>query len=425
LTPVLDNTCGEAMASRTPTERLSWGPESTHYSDEFESRKSKLTIIVAGRFLLFFRGCVKYLSASGFEVSAISSPGPEQEPLLAEGAKLLHVPMEREISPLRDLVSLWRLWRLLRQMRPDLTNSGNPKAGLLGGLAAVLARVPCRVYALHGLRLETTTGLKRRLLTLTERIACKCAHRVVCDSASLRQRAIDLGLVEAAKARVFTCHGIEIERYAGTEVNLARAIELRRQLNLPKESLVIGFVGRLTRDKGIPELAEAYWKLRGDFPSLRLLLVGDEESGDAVPPEVWKRIEADPQILRPGFVPDTAAYYQLMDIHVLPSWREGFGLVNIEAQAAGKPVVTTQATGAIDSVQDGYTGIVVPVGDSLALARAMGELLRDEAKRREMGRRGQEWVAREFSRDKVMAALANEYRNLIRERLAPRRMHVS
>ncbi len=387
-------------------------------------RKSKLAIIVAGRFLLFFRGCVERLRERGFEVSTISSPGPEQEPLLAEGAVLYYVPMEREIAPLRDLVSLWRLWRLLRRVRPDLTNSGNPKAGLLGGLAAVLAGVPCRIYALHGLRLETTAGLKRRILTWTERIACKCAHRVVCDSASLRQRAIDLGLVPAAKTRVHTCHGIEIERYADSDENLARAAELRRQLNLPNDCLVIGFVGRLTRDKGIPELAEAYWQLRSEFPGLHLLLVGDEESGDPIPPEIWKGIEADPLILRPGFVPDTAAYYQLMDIHVLPSWREGFGLVNIEAQAAGKPVVTTQATGAIDSVLDGTTGILVPVGDASALARAIGELLRDGAKRREMGRRGREWVAREFTRDTVMAALAEEYRGLMQERFERSRRHV-
>ncbi|MGD1062048.1 MAG: glycosyltransferase family 4 protein [Terracidiphilus sp.] len=418
--------CAPAGAGKSAAPQRTNGDHAPVYREGASGlQRSKLAIIVAGRFLLFFRGCVERLRASGFDVSAISSPGPEQAPLVAEGATLFYVPMEREISPLHDLVALWRLWRLLRRVQPDLTNSGNPKAGLMGGLAAVLARVPCRIYALHGLRLETTAGLKRRILTWTERIACKCAHRVVCDSASLRQRAIDLGLVEAAKTRVITCHGIEIERYAATEENLVKAKELRRQLNLPKDSPVIGFVGRLTRDKGIPELAEAYWQLRGDFPSLRLLLVGDEESGDPVPPEVWKRIAADPLILRPGFVPDTAAYYQLMDIHVLPSWREGFGLVNIEAQAAGKPVVTTQATGAIDSVQDGYTGIVVPVGDASSLARALGELLRDDAKRREMGRRGQEWVVREFSRDKVMAALAEEYHCLIRERLAPRHRHVS
>ena len=384
------------------------------------SRRPKLVIIVTAKFLLFFRGCIANLRNSGFDVSAISSPGPEQEVIRAEGASIFDVPMNREISLLDDLVSLWRLWRVLRRIRPDITNSGNPKAGLLGGLAAVLAGVPCRIYALHGLRLETTTGVKRRILVWTEQIACRCAHRVICDSPSLRQRAIDLGLVESAKTLSLTCHGVEVERYAGTEENMARADELRNELDLPKDVLVIGFVGRLTRDKGIPELIEAYRDLRNDFRELRLLLVGDFEDGDPVPPSVRTRIENDPLILRPGFVPDTSAYYQLMDVLVLPTWREGFGLVNIEAQAAGKPVVTTRATGAIDSVQDGKTGLLVPVGDAPALARAIGSLLGDAAKRKEMGRRGQEWVTCEFSRGKVLTELAREYHSLILEKLGPR-----
>lgn len=390
---------------------------STRAASRSDMQNRKMAIVVAGRFLLFFRGCIGSLSDSGFEVSAISSVGPEQEALRAEGATLFQVSMEREIAPLKDLVSLWRLWRLLRRIRPHLTNSGNPKAGLLGGLAAVLAGVPCRVYALHGLRLETTTGLKRMILTWAEKIACKCAHRVICDSASLCRRAIDLGLLPEAKARVHTCHGIDIERFLATPANLARAEELRVQLDLPESVPVIGFVGRLTRDKGIPELIESYWSLRESFPDLRLLLVGDYESGDMISPKLWERVEADPLILLPGFVGDTSAYYHLMDIHVLPTWREGFGLVNIEAQAAGKPVVTTRATGAVDSVCDGSTGLLVPVGDVRALEDAISGLLHDHARRRDMGRCGCEWVSRTFPRNKIMGDLANEYHNLLSERL--------
>ena len=337
--------------------------------------------------------------------------------LREEGASVIGVPMNREISPFADLISIWRLWRVLRRMRPEITNSGNPKAGLLGGLAAVLARVPCRIYALHGLRLETTTGMKRWILVWTEKIACRCAHRVICDSPSLRQRAIDLGLVESAKALVFTCHGVEIERYVESTENLARVQALRRELNLPESSLVIGFVGRLTRDKGIPELLDAFWELRKDFPELRLLLVGEFEDGDPVPLDVRTRIESDPLIVRPGLVADTSAYYHLMDVLALPTWREGFGLVNIEAQAAGKPVVTTRATGAVDSVQDGKTGILVPVGDASALACALRSLLGDAGGRHAMGRSGQSWVRQEFSRDKILTALAHEYHSLLLDRL--------
>jgi len=257
---------------------------------------------------------------------------------------------------------------------------------------------------------------------MTERIACKSAHRVICVSPSLRQRAIDLGLVTSDKTVVLasgSSKGVEVERFLPTAENLARAEELRCGLNLPKGVPVLGFVGRFTRDKGIPELVEAYRELRAEYPELRMLLVGDFEDGDPVPEKVRKQITGDAQVVRPGFVADTSPYYHLMDVLVLPTYREGFPGVPLEAQAAGKPVVTTNATGAIDSVQDGKTGVLVPAGDASALARAIGSLLADPAKREEMGHQGQDWVTREFAGDRVRAALVNEYQRLTREKLGP------
>lgn len=272
--------------------------EASQLKSADSSRRPRLVIIMTTtQFFMSFRGYIDNLLSSGFDISVISSPRPEQEMIRVAGATIVDVPINREISPSDDLVSLWRLWRALRRLRPDITDCGTPKAGLLGGLAAVLAGVPCRIYTLHGLRLETTTGMKRKILVWAEWIACRCAHRVICVSQSLRQRAIDLGLVESAKTLVLangTCHGVEVERFAGTAENMARAGELRRELNLPKDSLVIGFVGRLTRDKGIPELMEAYWDLRSDLRELRLLLVGDFEDGDPVPLSVRARIRAIP-----------------------------------------------------------------------------------------------------------------------------------
>jgi lipopolysaccharide/colanic/teichoic acid biosynthesis glycosyltransferase len=228
--------------------------------------------------------------------------------------------------------------------------------------------------------------------------------------------------VERKKAVVLasgTCNGIDVERYQPTVENVARAEELRHGLDLPTDVPVIGFVGRFTRDKGIPELMDAYEELRGEYPALRLLLVGDFEDGDSVPRSVRLRIENDQRVIRTGFVPDTAPYYHLLDVLVLPTFREGFPGTPLEAQAAGKPVVTTKATGAVDSVQDGKTGLVVPVGDALALARAIRSLLNNPTKRAEMGRRGQEWIKRDFAGERVRAALVQEYKDLIRENLGP------
>lgn len=369
----------------------------------------------------FLRGHSEKLKSMGFEVAFLSSNGVASCKFSeAEGIECLTVPMAREPSPFADFISLCKIAIVLLRFHPTLTNFGTPKAGLLGNIAALLTRVPCRIYTLHGLRLETATGMKLRILRCTEWIACKCAHRVICVSPSLRQRAIGLGLVEPAKAFVLgcgTCNGVELERFLPTPAMMEHCAELRRELNLSIDVPVIGFVGRFTRDKGIVELLHAFDELRREYPALQLLLVGDFEDGDPVSQSVRTRIESDPCIIRPGFVPDTSPYYHLMDVFVLPTYREGFPGVPLEAQAAGKPVVTTQATGAIDSVQHGTTGLVVPVGDALALARAIALLLADPAKRETMGHTGQKWVTSVFGGDKVRTALFNEYQSLMLEKL--------
>jgi glycosyltransferase involved in cell wall biosynthesis len=220
-------------------------------------------------------------------------------------------------------------------------------------------------------------------------------------------------------------NGVAVKRFLPTPENLFRAEQLRIKLNLPENIAVIGFVGRFTRDKGIAELIDAYEDLSSDYPAMRLLLVGNFEVGDPVPSGVRRRIEGNRNILRPGFVSDTSPYYHLMDVLVLPTYREGFPNVPLEAQAAGKPVVTTRATGAIDSVLDGETGLLVPVGDASALVSAIKSLLCDATLRKEMGRRGQEWVTREFTGDRVRAALLREYESLILERLGPNQGQVA
>jgi glycosyltransferase involved in cell wall biosynthesis len=370
-------------------------------------------IVTAAMSVVFFRGKIANLCSCGFDVSLISSPGPEQESIRAEGASIFDVPMNREISPLADLVSLWRLWRVLRRIRPDVTDSGTSKAGLLGGVAAVLAGVPHRIYTLHGLRLETTQGLKRKLLTIAERVACRCAHRVHCVSPSLCARAIGLGLVNPDKAVVVgpgTCNGVDVDCFHASLDARQKASDLRCRLGIHQDASVIGFVGRFTRDKGIPELYQAFISLREYHPNLRLLLVGDYEAGDPIAEDVRRAIEGNPEVIRVGFVPDAAPYYHLMNLCVLPTYREGFPGVPLEAQAAGKPVVTTRATGAIDSVLDRQTGFIVPVGDVNALSAAIDRLLGDPSLRKRMGEAGRVWVEAVFRREIVWAAYAQAYK---------------
>jgi glycosyltransferase involved in cell wall biosynthesis len=379
--------------------------------------------VTASVSLVLLRGQLSFLRKMGFHPAALCSPGPEVAKICAEESiPVVTVNIEREISPFRDLISLISLWRAVRKLRPAICNAGTPKAGLLVGLAACLNRVPCRVYTLRGLRLETTTGLKRIILFITERIACVCAHRVICVSPSLRQRVVNLGLVPAEKAVVLasgSSNGVDPSRFAPTIEKLEKASHIRRTLGIEPGQPVIGFAGRFTRDKGVPELLTAFHLVREKVPDAVLLLVGSYEPGDPVPPETRVAIESEPNVVSVEFTPNIDLYYLVMDIFVLPTHREGFPNTVLEAQATERPVVATFATGAVDSIQDGVTGLLVPSGDVLALTDALVQLLLDSDLARSMGRAGRERILREFRREIIWETLAIFYREMLEERGLP------
>jgi glycosyltransferase involved in cell wall biosynthesis len=359
------------------------------------------------------QGQVQYLQRLGFDVTLICSPGERLDVLgRMEGVQIIELSIAREIAPLRDIVSLWRLWRILRRLCPDLTNVGTPKAGLLGGFAAWVTRIPCRFYTLRGLRFETTNGLKRWLLIYAERLACCFAHRVICVSPSLREKAVVSGFTSRERTVVFgsgSSNGVDASRFAPTPERIRKGAELRRELGIPPLAPVVGFIGRLTRDKGIPELVEAFLRLSDQFPDLRLLLLGCFEEEDPLPVQTRRCIEMHRNVIFPGYIEDTAPYYALVDVLVLPSHREGFPNVVLEAHAAGKPVVAARATGVVDAVVHGETGLLFPVGDVAALADALAKLLADKTLASKMGLAGQERIKREFRQERIWEALCEEY----------------
>ena len=362
----------------------------------------------------YLQGQLQYFQNKGFDVTVLSPKGRkgEWEVPRPEGIAFIEVPMKQEIAPLRDLASLWRLWRAMRALRPTVSNVGTPKAGFLGGCAAWLNRVPCRFYTLHGLRFETTKGLKRRILIYAERLACRFAHRVICVSQSVREKAVASGLTSRERTVVLgsgSCNGVDVLRFAATPEMMRRAAELRRQLGIPVRAPVVAFVGRLTRDKGIPELMEAFLQLGNRFPDLRLLLVGCFQDGDPLPVDTRRCVETHPHVIFGGAVQDTAPYYAIADVLVLPSHREGLPTVVLEAQAASKPVIGASATGIVDVVVDGETGLLFPVGDVPALAEAMARLITDKGLANKLGLAGQEQVKRKFRQERIWEALYRAY----------------
>jgi glycosyltransferase involved in cell wall biosynthesis len=369
------------------------------------------------------QGQLPYLRDRGFDVVVISSAGKHLDRAAGvEGVTTIQMPMARKIAALSDLVTLWRLYRVMRVLRPTITNVGTPKAGLLGGIAAWLSGVPCRFYTLRGLRFETTKGLMRWILVGADHWSCRLAHRVVCVSKSLRDKAIASRLTSCERAVVFgsgSSNGVDVSHFEPTPHKARRAGELQSKLGIPPLAPVVGFVGRLTRDKGVPELVKAFLRLSNQFPDLRLLLLGSFEDEDPLPSEIRKCLQEHRHVILPGLIDDPAPYYSLMDVLVLPSHREGFPNVVLEANAAGIPVAAARATGSVDAVIHGETGLLFPVGDVAGLAATVRMLLTDKRLAAKLTHAARDRVLREFRQEQVWEALYHEYLRLLRRRGLP------
>jgi glycosyltransferase involved in cell wall biosynthesis len=371
------------------------------------------------------RGQLRTMREQGFDVIVIVSPSSELANVAArEGVTIITIPMAREIDLLRDVVSLWQLYWQLRQLQPDIVNASTPKAGLLGMIAAWLARVPVRIYVLRGLRLETTSGFQEKVLRVAERIAAACAHQVVCVSTSLRNLYAQLGIASENKLIVLgrgSSNGVLVGRFLPSATPSDQIAALRRQLGLLDGVPVIGFVGRLTKDKGIAELVDAFELVLRKLPDTQLLLLGDFEQGDPVPAAVVEQIQSHPQIKHPGFVADTAPYYHLMDILAFPSYREGFPNAPLEAAVAGVPTVGFRATGTVDAVQHGTTGVLVPTGSVEELAKALLELLQNQELRRRYGTAAQKWAIDNFDSQIVWKNWAEFFHSVCMDQAAQQR----
>lgn len=369
----------------------------------------------------FFNGQPSYMRRRGLFTHAISSPGAELEAFgRAENVSVTALEITRRISPWRDFVTVVALVRELRRLHPAIVHAHTPKGGLLGMIAGMLAGAPVRVYHLRGLRLDTATGAQRLFLTWSERLSCALAHRVICVSHSVRDAAIALRLCPPEKITVLrggSGNGVDASgRFNPERLPPGARMTTRARFGIPAEARVIGFVGRIVRDKGMIELVNAWRVLRAEDPNLHLLIVGPFERHDPLPPGAEALLREDRRVHLTGPVDETPPLYAAMDVVVLPTYREGFPNVLLEAAAMGLPVVASRVPGCVDAVRDGLTGALVPPRDAIALAAAIRRYLADPELRRHHGEAARERVVRDFRQEAVWEALYEEYSRLLRDR---------
>ena len=341
--------------------------------------------------------------AAGADVFVVSSPGARlDEEAHRQGFTALPVTMHRRISPGRDLVSIFRLIRVLRRVRPDLVDAATPKGGLLGMIAARFARMPTAIYTMRGLRLETEEGAKRRVLLLCERTAARLATEVLVISPSLRRRVVELRVAPEAKLRVLgpgSLRGVDLDAFAPTPAVLAAASRHRDELGLDDEATVIGFVGRLCPSKGITELLDAFDLLRSRHDRAHLLVIGDIDEAEPIRAVDQARLATTDRVHHVRWSTAMPAWFATMDFVALPTKREGFPSVPLEAAGLRKPCVAFRATGTVDAVVDGQTGVLVAPGDVTALADAFSRYLDDPGLVHAHGRAAHERAVAEFSAD--------------------------
>ena len=381
-----------------------------------KSAKIIRTSTIPGSLNTFCRGLLRELQdEDGYEVVAVSSPGDEMKEIEErEGVRTVAVPMERHISPFKDLKSLWGLIKVFRREKPAMVHSITPKAGLLSMMAAWFCRVPVRVHTFTGLVFPTATGLTQKILILTDRITCACATHVVPEGEGVRSDLINYRITKKP-LRVLghgNIRGIDLERY-NPELPEVKAEASR----IRKDGVfTFVFIGRLVGDKGINELVAAFARLNKECPSTRLILVGPQESNlDPLKPETLAEIEANKSIEAVGRQSDVRPWLVASDAFVFPSYREGFPNVVIEAGAMGLPSIVTDINGSREIILEGENGTIIPSKSEAALYDAMYRFVTQADEIGKMASSARELIASRYEQGYVRRCLKEYYREILQK----------
>lgn len=375
-------------------------------------------IVAAGSSIeTFYRGWIGYLRRNGFVITVVCASSESDAVIRELGVTLHNVEIPRAITPLADLRAIWRLFRFLRRERFDLVEVGFPKSALVGAVAAWMARVPVLVHILHGLAYERRGPLARVLLFAAALVPCRLAQRTIAVSASVGKAACADGLCDPETITVLghgSYGGVDMQRFSPAA--RGRGVEVRARHGIARDAIVVGFVGRLSREKGIVELLEAFRELCRMRADLVLLLVGDYEHKQRPPVELIEFVADSPHVRHVGWQTDPLPFYGAMDMVVLPSHREGLGFALPEAAAVGLPTIASDIVGCRDAMCPNLTGLAVPVRDVPALGAAIVRLADDAELRRRLGESGRAWVTERFEQSRVWRLYLEEYRRLVRDR---------
>lgn len=361
-------------------------------------------------------GQLRFMSAY-YEVIALSS---DKEYLSRlgdrEGVRTFPLEMSRKITPIADLLAIIKLFFFLRKEKPLIVHSHTPKAGLVTMIAANLARVPIRLHTVAGLPLMETTGIKRVILNLVEKLTYACATKIYPNSNGLKEIIVQEKFCASSKLKVLgngSSNGIDIGYFDPGLFTESQNLDLRQSLNIGTSDFVFIFVGRLVSDKGINEMVAAFESHQILHPQSKLLLVGDYESDlDPLAPKTLEAIQNNSAILTTGFQADVRPYFALANALIFPSYREGFPNVVMQAGAMGLPCIVTNINGCNEIINEGINGVIVSVKNTTSLLLSMNDFVENSQLFVQLQTTSRSMIAARYNQQVIWEAIKNEYDQL-------------
>ena len=402
----------ESNGDRLPNRTKMIKPQVEHANLE---KANLLFLVTDSQSTRFLAGGMRLLKLAAIQPTVVSTSGQA----LSELAKSDEIPvvalnMKRRPAPFHDLIALWKIIRLIQSVRPQLLVAATPKAGLLAMIAGRLMRIPLRVYLLWGLRLETTSGIFRTLLRALERVACRCATDVFAVSQSVRTVGLQLALCDVAKISVIghgSSHGVNIDRF---HYRNGDRHARREELNLDNDAFVVGFVGRLSVDKGICDLQQIWLEFIMKCRHSHLIVIGSIDPTDPPPRSTLRWLRNDGTVSWIGDA-DSATWYSSFDVLALPSHREGFPNVVLEAAACSIPTCAYRVTGSSDAIVDRSTGTLTAPMNISDFVVALLTYSDNPAIRLQHGQAASQRVDERFTADSVWWGFAGALRERIEE----------
>lgn len=348
----------------------------------------------------------------GYEMHLICAPDKYIYKFVEqEGAVYFPMEIPRAIKPLRDILNMWKIYRYVREHQINVVIGHQSKGILYGMLPSKLGGARYRVVLAHGVLEDTMIGLKKRIFATENKIMSSIATHVLCVSRSVMKRRVELGIDKPEKQCILgrgTCNGVDaLDKFNPQNVPTSVTESIRHKFGLNQSDFVVGFCGRLVRDKGVTELTGAFKLLKERYPDLpvKLFVVGNPEKRDALPDEIINYLKESADVVFSYKVDyqEIQNYYTVMDVLVLPSYREGFPTVALEASAMGLPLIVSRSTGCIESIIENETGVYCDITPE-SIAEAILTFV-DKEKARRYGQAGRQFVLEHFEHTKVKALM--------------------